>query len=69
MTLTLDMDLPGDMGRLRLPRAVQDRLQFLLDRQDAGETLSAQERAEAEGLANLAELLTLLRLRAERLMP
>jgi hypothetical protein len=69
MTLTLDMDLPGDMGRLRLPQAVQDRLQFLLDRQDAGQTLTPQERAEAEGLVNLAELLTLLRLRAERLMP
>jgi len=56
------------MGRLRLPQAVQDRLQFLLDRQDAGQTLTPQERAEAEGLVNLAELLTLLRLRAERLM-
>jgi len=69
MTLTLDVNLPGDLDRFRLPRAVNDRLQTLLDRQDAGETLAPQEREEAEGLANLAELLTLLRMRAERLMP
>jgi hypothetical protein len=67
MTLTLDLDLPGDLGRLRLPEAVAARLQTLLDRQDAGQPLAAHKRAEAEGLVNLAELLTLLRLRAERL--
>ena len=69
MTLTLDVNLPGDLDRFRLPRAVGDRLQSLLDRQDAGEALSTPEREEAEGLVNLAELLTLLRLRAERLTP
>jgi hypothetical protein len=69
MTLTLDVNLPGDLDRFRLPRAVHDRLQSLLDRQDAGETLSGQEREEAKGLVNVAELLTLLRLRAERLTP
>jgi hypothetical protein len=35
----------------------------------SGQPLTAQERAEAEGLVNLAEFLTLLRLRAERLTP
>jgi hypothetical protein len=45
---------------------VAARLQ-LLDRQDAGQPLSPEEREEAEGLVNLAELLTLLRLRTERL--
>jgi hypothetical protein len=69
MTLTLDVNLPADLERLRLPRAVGARLQELLDRQDAGETLATQEREEAEGLVNLADLLTLLRLRAERLSP
>jgi hypothetical protein len=39
----------------------------LLDRQDAGQPLTVQERDEAEGLVNLAEFLTLLRLRAERM--
>ena len=34
--------------------------------EDEGVTLTAAERQEAEGLVNLAELLSLLRLRAER---
>ncbi len=66
MTLTIDLDLPDDLQRLRLPAAVAARLQSLLDSQDAGRPLSDAERAEAEGLADLAELLTLLRLRSER---
>lgn len=67
MTLTLDVELPADLERFRLPEAVHAHLQSLLDRQDAGQALSPEERAEAEGLVNVAELLTLLRLRAERL--
>ena len=66
MTVTVDIDLPGDLARFRLPEAVAARLQALLDRQDAGQPLTPHERAEAEGLVNLAELLTLLRLRSER---
>ena len=69
MTLTLEVDLPADLARFRLPEAVAARLQSLLDRQDSGQPLTAQERAEAEGLVNLAEFLTLLRLRAERMSP
>jgi hypothetical protein len=67
MTLTLEVDLPDELSRFRLPSAVNARLQSLLDRQDSGQPLSAAERAEAEGLVCLAEFLTLLRLRAERL--
>jgi hypothetical protein len=67
MTLTLEVDLPDELSRFRLPDAVAARLQDLLDRQDSGESLTESERAEAEGLVNLAEFLTLLRLRAERL--
>ncbi len=67
MTLTLDVDLPADLARMRLPDAVAARLQNLLDRQDSGQALTALERAEAEGLVNLVEFLALLRLRAERL--
>jgi len=37
-----------------------------LDQQDRGESLSADERREAEGLVNLADFLSVLRLRAER---
>jgi hypothetical protein len=69
LTLTLEVDLPADLDRFRLPKAVAARLQTLLDRQDSGQPLTAQERDEAEGLVNLAELLTLIRLRAERMTP
>lgn len=44
--------------------AVRDRLDFLLDRQDRGETLTLAERQEAEGLVELSEFLSLLRLRS-----
>lgn len=66
MTFTIEVDLPADLARLQLPSAVAARLQDLLDRQDSGQPLTAQERHEAEGLVELAEFLTLLRLRAER---
>jgi hypothetical protein len=66
MALIIDIDLPADLSQFRLPKAVGDRLQTLLDRQDSGQPLTASERAEAEGLVNLAEFLSLLRLRAEQ---
>ena len=62
----LEFELPDDLERFQLPEAVDDRLQHLLDVQDAGSPLTDAERREAEGLVSLAELLTLLRLRAER---
>ncbi len=64
--VAVDLEMPDDLARFRLPAAVDARLQGLLDRQDRGQVLSAEEREEAEGLGDLAELLTLLRLRAER---
>jgi hypothetical protein len=66
MSVTLELDLPADLDRFRLPAGVNARLKWLLDAQDAGRTLTPQERDEAEGLVSLAEFLTLLRLRAER---
>jgi hypothetical protein len=65
-TVHVDIELPRDMARLSLPEGVDRRLHQLLDRQDQGETLTDDERAEAEGLADLADLLSLLRLRADR---
>jgi hypothetical protein len=65
MPLTIDVELPADLDRYRLPVAVAARLRSLLDRQDAGTPLAEAERAEAVGLADLADLLSLLRLRAE----
>lgn len=64
--LTIELEMPDDLARFRLPVGVEARLHCLLDRQDRGAALSDAERAEAEGLVDVAELLTLLRLRAER---
>ncbi|MFQ5751540.1 MAG: hypothetical protein ACE5HI_06035 [bacterium] len=64
--VVIDLEMPDDLQRFKLPKAVNNRLQALLDRQDRGEALSDSERKEAEGLVNVAELLSLLRLRAER---
>jgi hypothetical protein len=64
--LTLELDLPEDLARFQLPKAVGARLSSLLDKQDAGQPMTSQEREEAEGLVDLAEFLTLLRLRSER---
>jgi hypothetical protein len=66
MSHSFDLELPADLARFRLPAAVAARLRRLLDQQDAGQPLTPVEREEAEGLVNLADLLTLLRLRAER---
>lgn len=60
------VEIPIELARFQLPQAVQARLEFLLDRQDEGSTLSEAERQEAEGLVELAEFLTLLRLHSMR---
>ena len=65
-SMLIEVELPGDLARFKLPVALEARLHDLLDRQDSGSSLTDQERGEAEGLVNLAEFLTLLRLRSER---
>ncbi|HED04191.1 MAG TPA: hypothetical protein ENI60_05440 [Candidatus Fraserbacteria bacterium] len=65
-SVLIKLDLPGDLAHLKLPAALNTRLQALLDEQDRQGQLSQQERAEAEGLVNLAELLSLLKLRAQQ---
>ncbi|HAG85597.1 MAG TPA: hypothetical protein DCL61_31775 [Cyanobacteria bacterium UBA12227] len=62
------VEIPIELTRFQLPQAVHARLQFLLDRQDEGCTLSQAERQEAEGLVELVEFLSLLRLRSKRVM-
>ncbi|MBE8987479.1 hypothetical protein [Nostoc sp. LEGE 12450] len=62
------IEIPVELTHFQLPEAVQERLQFLLDRQDAGEALPLAERREAEGLVELAEFLSLLHLRSKRVM-
>lgn len=61
----LDLELPGDLARFKLPAGVNERLAALLDKQDSGEGLTAQERREAEGLVDLADTLTYLGLKAK----
>lgn len=61
------LEMPTDLDAFTLPPGVNERLQKLLDRQDQGQPLTAAERSEAEGLVNLAELLSLLRLRTQRI--
>lgn len=66
--MTEVIEIPVSLTYFQLPEAVQARLQFLLDRQDAGEELTLAERNEAEGLVDLAEFLSLLSLRSQRIM-
>lgn len=65
----LEIEVPEDLARLRLPEGVDRRLQALLDKQDGGAPLTPDEQVEAEGLVDLADLLTLLRLRVSRDTP
>ncbi|MFM5981749.1 MAG: hypothetical protein ACKO9I_14515 [Sphaerospermopsis kisseleviana] len=66
--MTEVIEIPVNLTYFQLPEAVQARLQFLLDRQDAGEELTLAEREEAEGLVDLAEFLSLLSSRSQRIM-
>ena len=59
----IQLQVPAHLANLAFPEALDRRLHALLDRQDQGERLSEDERVEAEALVELAELLTLLRLR------
>lgn len=62
----VEIEMPEELDSFRLPKGVNERLQDLLDRQDQGQELTMSERMEAEGLVNLAEFLSLLRLRTRR---
>lgn len=63
-SVLVELRLPGDWQRFRLPPALDDRLQELLDRQDSEGKLSARERREAKALVQLVDLLTHVKLRA-----
>jgi len=64
--IRIEIEIPADLARFCLPEGVQERLNTLLDKQEGGEPLTDSERREAEGLVDLVDLLSLLRLRAER---
>ena len=64
--LSVEIEMPKGWETVRLPDGVNRRLQELLDRQDAGKRLTRNQRDEAQGLVDLAEWLSLVRLRSER---
>lgn len=66
--MLLQVTIDEELMRFDLPPAVHDRLQHLLDVQDQGRKLTIAERQEAQGLVELAEFLSLLRLRSQRLL-
>ncbi|HWO17667.1 MAG TPA: hypothetical protein VNO30_02785 [Kofleriaceae bacterium] len=68
-TIDLKIEVPHDLAKLHLPEGGDRRLQALLDKQDGGTPLTPDEQAEAEGLVELADLLTLLRLRISESAP
>ncbi len=65
--ILVEVDMPTDLEKFQLPTGVNQRLQALLDKQDNGKLLNVAERQEAEGLVELAELLSLLQLRSKRI--
>ena len=64
-SVLVELDLPKDWERFTLPAALHDRLQELLDRQDLEGKLPRRERREAEALTELADMLSLMKLRVE----
>jgi hypothetical protein len=54
--LLIELDLPRDWKRFRLPPALHDRLQELLDRQDRDGNLRRRERRDADGPRNNCRL-------------
>jgi hypothetical protein len=62
----VEIDIPRDWRKFRLPPALAKRLQDLLDRQHQEGKLSRGERSEAEALVELTDMLSLIKLRAQR---
>ena len=66
LTVTTKIEMPIAKASFKLPRGVDRRLRSLLDKQDKGERLTAAEKSEATGLVELSEMLTLLRLKSQK---
>lgn len=64
-SMIVEVEMPAGLRHYRFPKSLDHRLQELLDKQDRGERLTAAERKEAEGLVDLAEMLSLFQLRAK----
>ena len=66
-SVTVEIEMPDGWEDLKLPTGLHRRLQELLDRQDREQPLTSAERDEAQGLVDVAELLSLFRLQARRI--
>ena len=64
-TVQLTVPMPTKLAKLRFPKALDARLHFLLDEQGRKGRLSAGEKKEAEGLAQMATTLSILKLGAQ----
>ena len=64
-TVQLTVPMPAKLARLRFPKALDDRLHFLLDEQGRKGRLTAAEKKEAEALAQMASTLSILKLGAQ----
>ncbi len=64
--VVVELELPADYRKYRFPKVFDRRLQTLLEQQNVVGKLSNAERKEAEELVNLAEFLSLVRMRADR---
>ena len=64
-SVIVELHLPADWQKFRLAPPLQARLQDLLDKQDETGKLSTRERGEAKALAELVDLLSLMRIRAK----
>jgi hypothetical protein len=57
--------MPGNLAKLRFPKALDERLHFLLDELGRRGKLTVAERREADGLAQMASTLSILKLGAQ----
>ena len=60
----IELDIPSDWREFRLPRALDARLQSLLDKQDSEGKLTRTERQEAKAITEIVDMLSLMKLRA-----
>jgi hypothetical protein len=63
-SVVVELDLPKDWRQFRLPPALDERLQELLDKQDLEGKLTRRERREATALTELVDMLSVMRVRA-----
>jgi hypothetical protein len=55
-SIVVELNLPEDWRKFRLPPVLHGRLQELLDRQDHAGKLSSRERKEAKALVELVDM-------------